>query len=237
MPLELAAVALASLPFIVEQRFGILGTGLNPDMSQHLFAADRLAAGGSERLIEAGYPLGPHSIAVAVSAIGPSTVQAFDGLAIAIAVATCLVGLGPLERLAPSRRIAGALLVGFAYLLASTYVQGAFKEALEALFLLAFAVGLGELAAEWPLARRGGRAACARSRSPCSRSARSTPTASRGWSGSPERSGSGRVIELALAVARRRARARPGRDPGRGADRARRRSRCSPSSRRPRSGG
>ena len=33
----------ASLPFIVEGRFGILGTGLNPDMSQHLFAADRLA--------------------------------------------------------------------------------------------------------------------------------------------------------------------------------------------------
>ena len=43
MPVELPRVALASLPFIVERRFGVLGTGLNPDMSQHLFAVDRLA--------------------------------------------------------------------------------------------------------------------------------------------------------------------------------------------------
>ena len=61
-PVALAALVLASLPFIVEGRFGILGTGLNPDMSQHLFAVDRLADGGRERLIAEGYPLGPHSI-------------------------------------------------------------------------------------------------------------------------------------------------------------------------------
>ena len=42
----LVAALAASLPFAVEGRFGILGTGLNPDMSQHLFAADRLAGGG-----------------------------------------------------------------------------------------------------------------------------------------------------------------------------------------------
>ena len=69
VPIELAAVALASLPFIVEWRFGILGTGLNPDMSQHLFAVDRLADGGSERLISSGYPLGPHSIVAAIAAL------------------------------------------------------------------------------------------------------------------------------------------------------------------------
>src|SRR5215208_6314876 len=90
VPIELAAAALASLPFIVEWRFGILGTGLNPDMSQHLFAVDRLAAGGSERLIEDGYPLGPHAIVSALAALGPSTVHAFDGLTLAVAVAACL---------------------------------------------------------------------------------------------------------------------------------------------------
>ena len=100
-------------------------------MSQHLFAVDRLAAGGSERLIDAGYPLGPHSIVAAISSLGPSTVQAFDGLAIAIAVATCLVAPRRCSSGSSAwRRIAGALLVGFAYLLASTYVQGAFKEAM-----------------------------------------------------------------------------------------------------------
>ena len=73
-PVALGALVLASLPFIAEGRFGILGTGLNPDMSQHLFAVDRLAVGGSERLIADGYPLGPHAIVVALSALGPSTV-------------------------------------------------------------------------------------------------------------------------------------------------------------------
>ena len=31
-------------------------------MSQHLFAVDRLVSGGSERLIDNGYPLGPHAL-------------------------------------------------------------------------------------------------------------------------------------------------------------------------------
>ena len=56
----------ASIPFLVEGRFGILGTGLNPDMSQHLFAADRLAHGEGGRLLSQGYPLGPHALVVAV---------------------------------------------------------------------------------------------------------------------------------------------------------------------------
>jgi hypothetical protein len=158
LPVGLLAAAVASLPFIVERRFGILGTGLNPDMSQHLFAADRLASGGSERLIEAGYPLGPHSLVVAVSDLGPSIVEAFDGLMLAVAVATCLVALGALERLVASRRVGGALLVGFAYLLAANYVQSAFKEAIEALFVLAFVVGLGELGRGWPQRQPAARA-------------------------------------------------------------------------------
>jgi hypothetical protein len=146
IPLELCAVVLASLPFIVEGRFGILGTGLNPDMSQHLFAVDRLASGMSERLIAGGYPLGPHSIVIAVSQLGPSTVHAFGGLMLATAVAACLVGFGLLERLAPWRRIAGGLVIGFAYLVASYLTQGAFKETMAALFLLAFAVGIDQAA-------------------------------------------------------------------------------------------
>jgi hypothetical protein len=157
VPVELAALALASLPFIVEWRFGILGTGLNPDMSQHLLATDRLAVGASERLISDGYPLGPHSIVAALSQLGPSTVQAFNGLSLAIVVSTTLVALGALEQLVAWRRAVGALLVGFAYLLASNYVQGAFKEGIEAMLLLAFAVGLAEVAREWPLRRSGPR--------------------------------------------------------------------------------
>jgi len=146
VPVAALSLLLASLPFIVEARFGVLGTGLNPDMSQHLFAADRLAASGSERLIASGYPLGPHSVAVALTALGPGLVQAFGGLAVATAVIGALTPLGLLGRMAQWRRVACALLVGFAYLTASYLTQGAFKETMQALFLLAFAIGLGTLA-------------------------------------------------------------------------------------------
>ena len=148
--IALAAVALASLPFIIEGRFGILGTGLNPDMSQHLFAADRLAAGLSERLISSGYPLGPHSLAVAVAKLGPSTVHAFDGLMIAGAVAACLAAAVVLYEMKGWLRFSGALVAGFAYLVAAYFVQGAFKETLQALFLVAFAVWLLRLSRPEP---------------------------------------------------------------------------------------
>ena len=44
-PVALLALLAGSLPFVVEGHFGILGTSFNPDMSQHLLAADRLAEG------------------------------------------------------------------------------------------------------------------------------------------------------------------------------------------------
>lgn len=158
LPALLGALIAASLPFIVERRFGILGTGLNPDMSQHLLAANRLAHGEGSRLLAQGYPLGPHSLVVATSrATGASLVHAFDGLALAIAACATLAPLALLERLAPWRRTAAALLVGLPYLVASYLIQGAFKETMEALFLLAFAIGLHELsrATLVPGARRG----------------------------------------------------------------------------------
>ncbi|MDQ3729708.1 MAG: hypothetical protein M3355_08960 [Actinomycetota bacterium] len=145
VPAAVGAVLLGSIPFLVEMRFGILGTSLNPDMSQHLFAADRIASGGEERLVSEGYPLGPHALVASVAKLGPSLVQAFGGLTLATAVAATLAPLGLLSRLERSRRIGAALLVGMAYLAASYFIQGAFKETMQALFVLAFAVGLAQL--------------------------------------------------------------------------------------------
>ena len=147
--LSVAVVALlaASLPFLVEGRFGILGTGLNPDMSQHLFAADQLAHGEGGRLLSQGYPLGPHALVVAASkGTGGSLVHCFDGLMLAISVAATLAPLALVGALAEWRRIVCALLVGLPYMAASYLIQGAFKETMEALFVLAFAIGLHELA-------------------------------------------------------------------------------------------
>ena len=84
---------------------------------------------------------------VAVSeATGASLVHAFGGLTLAIGVIAALGALAMLGRLAIWRQVLGALLVAFPYLAASYLIQGAFKETMEALFVLGFAIGLHELA-------------------------------------------------------------------------------------------
>ena len=146
LPVAVAALLAASLPFLVEGRFGILGTGLNPDMSQHLFAADRLTHGEGGKLLSQGYPLGPHSLVVATAkGTGAGLVHAFNGLALATSVIAVLAALALFAQSAGWRRVTGALLVGLPYLAASYLIQGAFKETMQALFVLAFAVGLHEL--------------------------------------------------------------------------------------------
>ncbi len=83
-PVALVALIAASLPFVAEGHFGILGTGFNPDMSQHLLATDRLAHGVGSQLLHQGYPLGPHAIVVALNkGLGIGIVQGFDGLTVA----------------------------------------------------------------------------------------------------------------------------------------------------------
>lgn len=149
-PVVLAALTAASLPFVVEGHFGILGTSFNPDMSQHLFAADRLADDQTSQLLRQGYPLGPHAIVVALhDGLGIGLVQAFSGLTVAVAVLASLTSLAAFSTLGPIPRTAGALLVGFAYVVASYFAQGAFKETMQALFVLAFALSLREASGPW----------------------------------------------------------------------------------------
>ena len=145
MPVALLALVAVSLPFLVEGHFGVLGTGFNPDMSQHLLAADRLAAGEGGQLLSQGYPLGPHAVAVALhEALGVGFVQAFTGLTVAIAVLSCLTVLTGFRDQPARLRVPAALVVGLAYLVASYFAQGAFKETAQALFFLAFALALRE---------------------------------------------------------------------------------------------
>jgi hypothetical protein len=149
-PVALVALLAASLPFAVEGHFGILGTSFNPDMSQHLLAADRLAEGHSSQLLNQGYPLGPHSIVVALDkGLGIGLVQGFSGLTVAVAVLACLTALAAFSDLPLLPRIAGAFLVGLAYVVASYFAQGAFKETMQALFLLGFVLALREADRAW----------------------------------------------------------------------------------------
>jgi hypothetical protein len=149
-PVALFALLAASLPFAVEGHFGILGTSFNPDMSQHLLAADRLAHGFGGQLLHQGYPLGPHAVVVALNqGLGIGLVQGFSGLTIAVAILAPLTVLSTFANLKPIPRTAGALVVGFAYVVASYFAQGAFKETIQALLVLAFALSLRESTRAW----------------------------------------------------------------------------------------
>lgn len=150
LPVAIGALFAASLPFAVEGHFGILGTGFNPDMSQHLLATDRLVHGAGSQLLRQGYPLGPHSIVVALNkSLDIGIVQGFSGLTIAAAILAPLTALAAFSDQPWWRRTAAALLVGLPYLVASYYAQGAFKEVIQALFVLAFVLALRESTRTW----------------------------------------------------------------------------------------
>jgi hypothetical protein len=151
-PVAVLALAATSLPFVAEGHFGILGTSFNPDMSQHLLAADRLAHGQGSQLLHQGYPLGPHAIVVALNkGLGIGLVQAFTGLTIATAVLASLTALTAFRDQPALLRTPATLVVGLAYLVASYFAQGAFKETMQALFVLAFVLSLREISRnpEW----------------------------------------------------------------------------------------
>jgi len=165
-PVALGALLAASLPFAVEGHFGILGTGFNPDMSQHLLATDRLAHGAGSQLLHQGYPLGPHAAVVALNeGLGVGIVQGFDGLTIAAVVVAALTAFAvfagrapagasgathpPMGRESRTGSIVAALLVGLPYLVASYFAQGAFKELIQAVLVLAFVLALRESNRAW----------------------------------------------------------------------------------------
>jgi hypothetical protein len=150
LPVAFVALVAASLPFVVEGHFGILGTGFNPDMSQHLLATDHLTQGTGSQLLHQGYPLGPHAVVAAFNkGLGIGLVQGFSGLTIAVAVLAPLTALAAFADQPPLRRAAAALIVGLPYLVASYYAQGAFKETIQALLVLAFVLSLREGNRAW----------------------------------------------------------------------------------------
>ncbi len=145
LPVALLALAAALLPFLAAGHFGILGTGFNPDMSQHLLAADRLSNGEGTQLLHQGYPLGPHAIVIALGkGFGIDLVDGFSGLTIAVAVLASLTSLTAFAERRALLRTAAALAVGLTYMVASYFAQGAFKETMQALFFLAFVLALRE---------------------------------------------------------------------------------------------
>ena len=191
----LIALLAVSIPFAAEGHFGILGTGFNVDMSQHLFVADGIAHPhtATPLLIRQGYPVGPHSLAATGAELtGGNLVSAFTGVTIAVPVLLALTALTATRELGPRRSLIAAPLAALPYLAASYLAQGSFKELFEA----ALPRWLRALAARarppccGARPRLPGRASRCRAR--CSSPVPSTPTRGRASPGSAARSPSGR---------------------------------------------
>ncbi|MET0306998.1 MAG: hypothetical protein ABW196_12330 [Solirubrobacterales bacterium] len=145
VPVALLIALVLSIPFAISARWGLLGVGFNNDLGLHLAWAEWLRSGAGP-VPEAGYPLGPHGLAVAVAAVpGLGLGQAFVGEIFAIGILTGLTALAALPGFGPGRRLLAATLVAVSYLGASYFAQGAFKELAQALFVLAVAVGLRDV--------------------------------------------------------------------------------------------
>jgi hypothetical protein len=145
LPVAIVVLLALSIPFAVSGRWGLLGEGFNNDLGLHLAWAEWLRSGFGP-VPDAGYPLGPHGLAVATAAVpGIGLGQAFVGEIFAIGTLTALTALGALRDLGTVRRVFAAALVAVPYLAASYFAQAAFKETAEALFVLAFATGLMDL--------------------------------------------------------------------------------------------
>ncbi len=142
LPVALLVVLVLAIPFAISGRWGLLGVGFNNDLGLHLAWAEWLRSGFGPAP-DAGYPLGPHGLAVATAAVpGIGLGQAFIGEIVAIGTLTGLTAIGALGEMRPARRTIAAAMVAIPYLAASYFAQAAFKETAEALFVLAFAIFL-----------------------------------------------------------------------------------------------
>jgi hypothetical protein len=151
LPVVLVTVLVASLPFAAGGGFELLGTYVSNDLAFALHDAEWLRThdGIKPQQISDGYPMGPHGLVVAVSALtGVGLPTAWTGLLIAVPVITALTSLHLLAGMRPIPRTVAALLVGLSYLGASYYVQSGFKETLMGLFAVGFALALREAARE-----------------------------------------------------------------------------------------
>jgi hypothetical protein len=136
----------ASLPFLFNEREGVLGEGIyTNDQAAQLFWTDWLqhGVGPEPGAVRFGYPTGPQSVAAAAAeGTNASLLDSFNGLLVAIPVLTALVALAAFEELPTRRRVIAASLTSLPYLAASFLAQSAFKETAMALLVLAFAVTL-----------------------------------------------------------------------------------------------
>ena len=141
----LPVALLVLVPFAASGRAGTLGMSFDNDMGEHLLLAEAYRSGAVALVtpLLSDYPLGPHAlVATLTEGLGVRSDLAFAGLTAAIPVLIAWTALASARRMSWAGRTLLATVVGLPFLVAAYYGQGSFKELLEALFPLAFALVL-----------------------------------------------------------------------------------------------
>lgn len=136
----LPVLALILLPFLAAGRAGIIGVTVNNDMAPHLTFAVGVLSSAAEAAgaIPSDYPLGPHSLAAALSeGLGIRLELAFSGLTVALPLVMAWTALAVARETPWPAKPVIATVVGLPFLLAAYYGEGAFKEIGQAAFVLA----------------------------------------------------------------------------------------------------
>jgi hypothetical protein len=146
-PLVVGALLLITeaIPFVANWRYGPLGVSFNDDLGPHFLWSDALRTGNDVlfRTIIPGYPIGPHALVAALAELsGTRALEPFTGLMLAVPVLTAWTAFSILEGLRRWAQVVGAALTGLPFLCAAYFAQGAFKEPLQALLVLALVVVL-----------------------------------------------------------------------------------------------
>lgn len=141
----------AAIPFVANGRVGLLGVSLDNDTANHLQWAQALRSPivGRRYGLPTGYPLGPHSFIDALaSGTGARLDLALTGLLVSVVLLTAVVAAGALRGEAGWKRCLAGVLGALLYLPAAYYAEGAFKETILSLFLLATVLQLEQVRRE-----------------------------------------------------------------------------------------
>ncbi len=148
----LAVVPIALLlpiPFVAAGHAGILGVSLDNDMTSHLIWAEAYVsrAVSANAPLPPEYPLGPHSVAAALSrGTGIALIPAFTGLTMALPLANGWTALAFLRRAGWLGKAITATVVGLPFMVTAYYGESSFKEVLMAGLMIAVAAYLAEYA-------------------------------------------------------------------------------------------
>jgi hypothetical protein len=141
-------VFLVLLPFLASGRAGTLGVSFDNDMATHLRWAEAILSSSVAAVsgLDPTYPVGPHALcAVLARGLGIRVDYAFAGVTMAVPVLLAWTTLMALRRVGWLAKALVATMVALSFLVAGYYAQGSFKELMQALFVLGFALGLEEL--------------------------------------------------------------------------------------------